>query len=173
METKEYRNRLQTKMIAEFQQEFFKKTGIRATVLLEDRGKKSNGIPYLDLDDLENHVNMFISPMLVPASEMNIRAKCRKRHLVYLRMVFCKLARSMGYTLNAIGSYLGRDHTTIIHGLRTASDLLDTVDPLFTSLFTNVTNYLRQYYAYESEPVISNTDQAPADTESVVPALLP
>jgi hypothetical protein len=48
----------------------------------------------------------------------------------------CALHRYTELSLKEIGKRTGgRDHTTVIHGLRAAKDMLETRDPLYTELF--------------------------------------
>lgn len=50
----------------------------------------------------------------------DLQSRSRKTHLVHARVDFCKLGREVyGYTLNELGGFLGRDHTTVIHYLTT------------------------------------------------------
>lgn len=53
----------------------------------------------------------------------------RKRELVIPRQMFCYIAKfnMPNVTLKEIGKFLGnRDHSTVIHGIRTAGDLIET-----------------------------------------------
>jgi len=58
-----------------------------------------------------------------------IKSTSRKRELVVPRQMFCYITRfnMPNVTLKEIGKYLGnRDHSTVIHGIRTAGDLIET-----------------------------------------------
>jgi len=70
-----------------------------------------------DLDVLKDIVNMVLVT--------DINTKKRMRYVVEGRMIFSKILREYGYTLNRIGSFLGKDHTTIIHYTKTIDKLLD------------------------------------------------
>jgi hypothetical protein len=47
-----------------------------------------------------------------------LRSDSREMELVRTRAIIAKRARENGYTLQAIGRALNRDHTTIIHAIR-------------------------------------------------------
>lgn len=58
-----------------------------------------------------------------------ILSTCRRRELVVPRQMFCYITKfnMPNVTLKEIGKYLGnRDHSTVIHGIRTAGDLIET-----------------------------------------------
>jgi chromosomal replication initiator protein len=57
--------------------------------------------------------------------EEDFYGKVRKREFVEARSYFMWIAKkSFHYTLADIGRVLGKDHTTVIHGLRTLEDLM-------------------------------------------------
>lgn len=47
--------------------------------------------------------------------EIKIKSRKRSREIVDARMLFAKILRERGHTTTAIGRYLGKDHTTIVH----------------------------------------------------------
>lgn len=55
-----------------------------------------------------------------------IQSSKRSRENVDGRKAFTKILRDSDYSLNAIGSYLDRDHTTIIFYQQKANDYIDT-----------------------------------------------
>lgn len=56
-------------------------------------------------------------------SEKNIKSKSREKEFVFARHVFCYLAKKYtGHTLKAIGQYINRDHTSIIHAIQTMNN---------------------------------------------------
>lgn len=57
-----------------------------------------------------------------------VLSKSRKADLVYIRQIFCYACHTyFKSTLKAIGNYLnGRDHTTILHNVRTLEGLMET-----------------------------------------------
>jgi hypothetical protein len=75
-------------------------------------------------DKLLNIISSFYSqPKLL------ILSNCRRREFVVPRQMFCYIAKfnMPNITLKEIGSFLGgRDHSTVIHGIKTAGDLIET-----------------------------------------------
>jgi hypothetical protein len=55
-----------------------------------------------------------------------IHTNTRKRSNVEARVIFSKILREMKTPLETIGSYLNKHHTTIIHLLNLANDLIET-----------------------------------------------
>jgi hypothetical protein len=60
-----------------------------------------------DLIELEEIVNKIF--------EIKIKSRKRSRVIVDARMVYSKILRERGHTVTAIGKFLGKDHTTIVH----------------------------------------------------------
>lgn len=75
-----------------------------------------------DVDILMSIVNMVLVT--------DISAKNRRRYVVEGRMIYSKILREYGYSLNRIGCSLGKDHTTVIHYTRTIDKLIDTNDEI-------------------------------------------
>lgn len=48
----------------------------------------------------------------------SILSNKRTRHIAHARQLVMYVARREGFTLGEIGAFLGRDHTTIMHGIR-------------------------------------------------------
>lgn len=80
------------------------------------------------LSDNEIASKIFDSVKLVTSysySDMNVSS--RDRSLVLARqLTFYFLRKYTTYSLERIGNLFGRDHTTIIHGVRTVNNLLYT-----------------------------------------------
>lgn len=55
-----------------------------------------------------------------------VKDSTRKAHVVEARHAFAYLAHEAGYTLKIIGRHVNRDHSTIIHGIRRATEFVDT-----------------------------------------------
>lgn len=49
-----------------------------------------------------------------------VLARSRKRPVVAARRAVCVALRARGLSLPVIGALIGRDHTTVLHALRTA-----------------------------------------------------
>ena len=73
-----------------------------------------------------------------------IMSTSRKRELVVTRQMFCYIAKfnMPNVTLKEIGNFLGgRDHSTVIHGIRTAGDLIET-DKQFRKEYEKLESYI-------------------------------
>jgi len=72
-----------------------------------------------------------------------IIGKCRMRHLVEARQIAFYLMRQLtGLTLKQIGEVFNRDHSTVVYGIQTCSDLLD-VDIDFQKKVHRIKSLLR------------------------------
>ena len=64
------------------------------------------------------------------ALKIDIKSKSRKREIVYARFIFYNKLRNSKeryYSFQDIGDFLGKDHATIIHGLK-QYDILNEYD---------------------------------------------
>ena len=57
--------------------------------------------------------------------------KNRKREIVHRRIYLFRKLREDGHTLKGIGSLFNMNHATILHGLNTYKNLVETNDKLF------------------------------------------
>ena len=56
--------------------------------------------------------------------ELDLTSKCRKRELVYTRLVLFQYLRTQKMTMYAIGNIFNKDHSTVVYGLK-QYELLD------------------------------------------------
>lgn len=129
-----YSLNLQKKLIREFKEKFFEKIGFYPEVIthsIQDVESTPTSIRKTSLDELLDIIDKRFLPDAL--SYMNkhqwiqsIRTKIRTREIVELRYIYYKIAYLMGYSLCAIGRSIGRDHSTIIHGLQTLENLMET-----------------------------------------------
>lgn len=73
----------------------------------------------------------FISPIEKRVYKHDILGQRRNRHVVNLRQLFCYIVkvRHPKITLEVISEFLGgRDHTTVVHSLKTIQGLIDIKD---------------------------------------------
>lgn len=71
-------------------------------------------------------------------SKDDLMSRSRKQPIVRARHAFCFAVRKLTDTpLTAIGSMIGRDHTTVMHSIRTA-EILASTDPTFGSRITAI-----------------------------------
>ena len=62
----------------------------------------------------------------------------RGRDYIMYKKIFCMFARQAGYTVTAIGKFLNKDHSTVIHNLRTGDNHLNAKDPFFTERYNRI-----------------------------------
>lgn len=122
----EYRTKLSKILIDRFQEEFIEKVGVKPSIYVPmlRHGSRTRA---LALRDLRDEIDTFIEQD--GRNPKTIASKFRYKNLLELRMIFCFIARRMGYSLKAIGAQLdGRDHTTILHTLTSFENLIHTDD---------------------------------------------
>ena len=59
-----------------------------------------------------------------------IHDKSRVQKKVFARQIVMKYLRGLGYSLKTIGRYMDKDHSTIIHGLKSAEQLVLSVESI-------------------------------------------
>jgi hypothetical protein len=94
-----------------------------------------------------------IKEIWLKAGKKSIFVNSRKRELSDGRKLAAVLLREKKYTLVSIGMIMGKDHSTIIHSLESAENLMDT-DASFRRMYNNVK------FALNYEEVIRPSDQA-------------
>jgi hypothetical protein len=136
-----YAANLEKKLIEEFKEKFKEKLGYRPVVLTRVEVGNDH-VPTMTLDELINYFDPFLPDHF--GKKLTLHTKCRKRELVELRMMFFYLARSMKYNLGTIGDKLGgRDHTTVIHGVNTFVDLMETNEQ-FREKFQKILTHIKE-----------------------------
>lgn len=142
MDTADYKKKLEHQLIKEFLDKFYEKVGYYPTVITNT--KDGEGIKILSLSQLETYFEEFIPTIY--GKKPSLSTKHRARPIVELRFTFFFIARQMRYTLSEIGQYVGkRDHTTVIHGLRTFKNLYET-DVKFKSRYNTIINKIKTDY---------------------------
>lgn len=106
--------------IRTFQKEFLLKFGSVPIVRYVEPNTIKEPRSLLELESIANQcLNLKQFPD-------GVKTKRRKRNLVLTRFCTFVVAGSWGYTLEAIGEFFGYDHSTVLHGQRTASNLIDS-----------------------------------------------
>lgn len=166
MDTPFYNTSVEQRMIAAFRQQFFKRTG--KTLIIIPEHANNQPLPEMTLEEITDVVSHFL-PLNSFGEKISLTGKSRKREVVYLRMIHCKLSFLMGYPIKATGDELKRDHSTVSYGIRTADLLLNTKDEQFTKLFDSVIHHIKSHMP--NETTLSAADPLPDYTEPVLPAL--
>jgi chromosomal replication initiator protein len=76
----------------------------------------------------------------------DLKSKSRKVPIAIRRHLFCYYVyKTKMYSFKVIGDMLGgRDHTTIMHSVRTAQDLLDSREPLIVQTNSKLNELLNR-----------------------------
>jgi chromosomal replication initiation ATPase DnaA len=147
----EYRNFLAEKLMKGFIKEFKEKTGLKITSINISGNILLNAInndslektSIISLEALENIVLETVPYNITPNL---LRSRHRRREYVDTRSMFAHIARRFNFKFKSIGDYINRDHSSIMHLDRKASDLIET-DPVFMGIYTNITNKIKETYA--------------------------
>jgi hypothetical protein len=140
MSTNTYKKKVEHDLIKEFLDKFYDQVGYYPTILTNK--KDEGGIKILTLSQLETYFEQFIPT--IHNKKPSMSSKNRVRPLVELRFTFFFIARQMRYTLIEIAKHLGkRDHSTVIHGLRTFKNLYET-DDKFRFRYNTIINNIKK-----------------------------
>jgi chromosomal replication initiator protein len=140
----DYRRKTEQKLIKEFLDTFYEKVGYYPTVVTNTNIETKDGLTILSLNELEEYFEPLLPTIYQKKTSLN--SKDRSRSLVELRFIFFFIARTMRYNLKDIGRYCGgRDHTTVIHGLRTFKNLYET-DENFRNRYYFIINNIKKAY---------------------------
>jgi hypothetical protein len=75
---------------------------------------------------MENTIYDKVKQIVELVTRVKITVNNRKREIIDARMIYAKILRERGASLSSIGMTINKDHTTIIHYIRTMNDLLVT-----------------------------------------------
>ena len=140
----DYRRKTEQKLIKEFLDTFYEKVGYYPTVVTNTNIETKDGLTILSLNELEEYFEPLLPTIYQKKTSLN--SKDRSRSLVELRFIFFFIARTMRYNLKDIGRFCGgRDHTTVIHGLRTFKNLYET-DENFRNRYYFIINNIKKAY---------------------------
>ena len=67
-------------------------------------------------DDIVRTVNVVAGHSCIPATR--IMGKRRTKTIAHMRQIVYYLLHEQGYSYNSIGKHLGKDHATIMHGVK-------------------------------------------------------
>jgi chromosomal replication initiator protein len=103
------------------------------------------------LEELNSYFTKFLPIKF--GEKVSLQSSNRMREIVELRSIFCFFAKNMKYSLKNIGFHLGeRDHTTVIHGLKSFRDLLETNEGFRQKYLTIHKYIIEQTKSVDYEP---------------------
>lgn len=157
MTTEEYIEKTEKQLIKKFLEDFYEKMGYYPTVITkDDLSKKSLNL--LSLNELEHYFDAYLPT--VYGKRIFLSSHLRVREIVELRQMFCFIARSIGFSLKTIGGFLGnRDHTTVIHNVRTFHNLIDT-DELYREKYNKIANKIKEDGNYYNSSIMVGGNKA-------------
>lgn len=164
MNTKTYARMLEKKLTEEFKEKFCEKLGYYPIVVTKvSTDADGNTIPVISLDALEDAFTAFLPER--NGRIIHLKVHHRYREIVELRNIFCLIAKSMGYSLKRIGIHLGkRDHTTVIHNIKTCKDLLEH-NSNFQETYKKIIKTIKNNY---ESSAVELTNQVQSESESTV-----
>ena len=129
--------------IENFKETIYQNYGIKIHVFF-----KEADIPSVSLEDLE-----FILVFKLKKDHPDFKqissfrdSTSRKYYLVLYRQLFCYIAhKKYGYSKSEIGRYLSKDHTTVIHSIRSVNNYFDTDDKLVKALYNDISKAIKDY----------------------------
>ena len=139
---KGYARKLEKKLIANFMKTFYEKLGYYPKVITPGSlVRNKDGLKILELKQLEEYFEPYL-PKIRNNHLMKLTSKNRSRRISDLRFMFFYIARSMKYSLSEIGQYIGKHHTTIIHGLDMFVNLYKQ-NEVFKSTYHDILNHIK------------------------------
>lgn len=88
---------------------------------------------------MKNEVKVILEVCSEVSGSNKLTHKSRAQDDVMGRYVAMYILRNFMYLkLSAIGKIFNRDHTSVLHGLRTSQNLIDTEDPIYCRLLAQV-----------------------------------
>lgn len=149
------RLRVAEDLISDFRNKFIVEVGVDPVVTYSF---KVDSVSRISLSELEKVVNEIFKknfPELYP--EDGIRSKFRRSMIVAFRFIFFKIAREMCYPLVPIAKFLGYNHATVLHAVKTINNYIDTRDVTITTYYNLVKYEIQTRIDYNA--TISDTEQ--------------
>tara|TARA_R110000868_G_scaffold333511_1_gene594323 strand:- start:323 stop:751 length:429 start_codon:yes stop_codon:yes gene_type:complete len=131
------------KAIEGFKKEFLKIYKIELYIM----EKKPNDLNDLTLDEYSNIIyKSLIENYSEYANCKSLGENIRKQELVMHRQLFFYIAYHAGIaTKSRLGRYIGRDHATVIDGIKKVQNYLDSNDKVFLKIYNKVTKNIKEY----------------------------
>lgn len=171
MDEPSYEEKLEKKLIKSFKNTFHSKMGYEPIVIsrthkeLDPSKSTLTDIKVVSLDVLKD----WFKDLLPVKDGVRVKIDTKRRHhdVVQIRMIFCYVARAMGYSVTSIGKVLKRDHTTVVHNSHALKDLLET-NLAYREKCQQVLEYLKEKSKEYDPKLLECSDQTQDNNESVV-----
>lgn len=90
-----------------------------------------------------------IKNLLIDLFNKDFSVKSRQRPLVYMRAIYFKLCKDFTpYTTTDIGASVGRDHATVLHGLKLFKLLREWNEEYYIEIYTQARILMKQKYKF-------------------------
>lgn len=143
MHKEQLKERRKKELISEFMEKFREEIGYYPTVVIDEDIINRDFLHRLPLDVLEKQFDDFLPSLY--GKTVTIKCKKRIRPAVELRCYFSFIARTMGYSLTDIAKYIKRDHTTVMHHIKTFNVLYETQQN-FRDKYIKIVNKIKALY---------------------------
>lgn len=148
----------QRELISEFMEKFREEIGYYPTVVINE-DIVNRDFPFkLPLNILEKQFDDFLPSLY--GRTVTITCKRRIRPIMELRCFFSFIARTMGYNLTDIAKYMKKDHTTIIHHIKTFNNLYETQEN-FRDKYIKILNKIKNLYELSAMVHSSKVENEP------------
>lgn len=170
-ESTTYQEKLERKLIKTFKSNFYSKMGYEPVVI--SRTHKEIDPNKSTLQDIKvvslNVLKDWFKDLLPFKNGERVKIDTNRRHhdIVQMRMIFCYVARAMGYSVTSIGRILKRDHTTVVHNSRVLKDLLET-NLAYREKCQQVLEYLKEKSRDYDPKLLECSDQTQDNDESAL-----
>lgn len=169
MTTAEYQVRLSKTLIDKFQIDFREKTGLNAIVEVPGINNLIKAEQQKDRPSLPM-IKYWVEESIPSTWAIRtIATRSRKRRLVDLKQIFCKIARDYGYKLLSICEhvYPSGDHADVIHAFRTAEDQIETNED-YKDLYVSILNKIQDEFRIDQPPSLKENNTQPILSAAVL-----
>lgn len=143
MHVEQVKKQRERELISEFMDKFREEIGYYPTVVINEEIVNRDFLYRLPLNVLEKQFDDFLPTLY--GSTVTISCKKRIRPIVEIRCYFSFIARTMGYGLAEIARYMKKDHTTVMHHVKTFNSLYETQQN-FRDTYIKIVNKIKNLY---------------------------
>ncbi len=143
MHVEQVKKQRERELISEFMDKFREEIGYYPTVVINEEVINRDFLYKLPLDVLEKQLDDFLPTLY--GKTVTISCKKRIRPIVEIRCYFSFIARTMGYGLVEIARHIKKDHTTVMHYVKTFNSLYETQQN-FRDTYIKIVNKIKNLY---------------------------
>jgi len=143
MHVEQVKKQRERELISEFMDKFREEIGYYPTIVINEEVVSRDFLYKLPLDVLEKQFDDFLPSIY--GKTVTISCKKRIRPIVEIRCYFSFIARTMGYGLAEIARHMKKDHTTVMHHIKTFNSLYETQQN-FRDKYIKIVNKIKNLY---------------------------